>query len=231
MEKLYDISEVCEILGTTSRTLRFYEEKGIIQSTKEDNSARRKYTEEQLEHIKCVFTLRSIGIGVKEIENIILDETSLKNVVKIKRAERFALIEKCRKEIILLDEALRIMDSGESVYSIDTSDIFTPPKKSHIEIVKKCTSALLCGTMNDVSEYFSEEMLKVNAADTVTKSFRRISEPLGNFVSADRIVTEKGRESIVRHYLKYERMGIVIKYVFRGDIIHGIWLDYYDMEG
>ena len=140
------------------------------------------------------------------------------------------MIEQCRKEIILLDEALKILDKGESVYSIDTSDIFTPPKESHIEIVKQCSSALLCGTMNDVSEYFSEEMLKVNAADTVTKSFRRISEPLGNFVSADRIVTEKGRESIVRHYLKYERMGIVIRYVFRGDIIYGLWFDYYGSE-
>ena len=53
MEKLYDISEVCELLGTTSRTLRFYEEKGIIQSTKELDSQRCKYTESQLEHIKC----------------------------------------------------------------------------------------------------------------------------------------------------------------------------------
>ena len=228
MDKLYDITEVCESLGTTSRTLRFYEEKGIIKSTKEPYSQRRKYTEKQLEHIKCVFVLRSIGIGIKEIENVLRDEISLENVVKIKRAERFALIEKCRKEIILLDEALRIMDSGESVYSIDTSDIFAVPKEEYKKIVKKCTSALLLEKLNDVSEYFSDDMLKVRASDTVTETFRRISEPLGNFVSSDKIVTEKGRESVVRHYLKYERMGIIIKYVFRDELIHGLWFDYYE---
>ena len=27
---LYDITEVCKKLGTTSRTLRFYEEKGLL---------------------------------------------------------------------------------------------------------------------------------------------------------------------------------------------------------
>ena len=32
-QKLLDINTVCRMLGTTSRTLRFYEEKGIIQST------------------------------------------------------------------------------------------------------------------------------------------------------------------------------------------------------
>ncbi len=29
-EQRYDIAEVCKMLGTTSRTLRFYEEKGLI---------------------------------------------------------------------------------------------------------------------------------------------------------------------------------------------------------
>ena len=228
MEEMYDISEVCQILGTTSRTLRFYEEKGIISSIKQSHSQRRKYTEKQLERIKCVLILRSIGISVKEIENIFFDETSLENVVKIKRAERFALIEKCRKEIILLDEALRIMDSGKSVYSIDASEIFTVPKEEHVIIVEKCTLDLLGGETNNMSKYFSEDMLKVRAADTVTESFKRITEPLGNFVATEKIVTEKGMAGVVRHYLKYERLGVVIKYVFCGEVIHGLWFDYYE---
>ncbi|MGN0402359.1 MAG: MerR family DNA-binding transcriptional regulator, partial [Acetatifactor sp.] len=32
-EELLDIAEVCELLDITSRTLRFYEEKGLIHST------------------------------------------------------------------------------------------------------------------------------------------------------------------------------------------------------
>ena len=208
MDKLYDITEVCESLGTTSRTLRFYEEKGIISSIKQSHSQRRKYTEKQLERIKCVLILRSIGISVKEIEKILFDETSLENVVKIKRAERFALIEKCRKEIILLDEALRIMDSGKSVYSIDASEIFTVPKEEHVKIVEKCTSDLLGGETNNMSKYFSEDMLKVRAADTVTESFKRITEPLGNFVATEKIATEEDDATFTSDFISSE-MGTI----------------------
>ena len=65
--RLYDITEVCQILETTSRTLRFYEEKKIITSTTTGISARRQYTEEQLLQIKNVLALRKIGLSVKDI--------------------------------------------------------------------------------------------------------------------------------------------------------------------
>ena len=53
-QKLLDINTACRMLGTTSRTLRFYEEKGIIQSTVSPFSNRRQYSMEQLEQIKKV---------------------------------------------------------------------------------------------------------------------------------------------------------------------------------
>ncbi|MCH5183604.1 MAG: MerR family transcriptional regulator [Oscillospiraceae bacterium] len=40
-----DIGEVCRVLGTTSRTLRFYEEKGIIASTPPEFGTRRQNQE------------------------------------------------------------------------------------------------------------------------------------------------------------------------------------------
>ncbi|MBR6807603.1 MAG: MerR family transcriptional regulator [Clostridia bacterium] len=230
MEKLYDISEVCELLGTTSRTLRFYEEKGIIQSTKELDSQRRKYTESQLEHIKCVLVLRSIGISLKEIEGIIHDESSLEETVRIKKAERFALIEKCRKEIILLDEAIKILNSGGDIYSIDSKKVFLSPEGKRAEIVEKCTSAILEGNMSEAAEHFSKAMREKDNLDGIVETFRSISEPLGRFIVPERIVEEKGHENVLLHHLRFEKLGIVVRYVFRGELIHGLWLDYYGLE-
>ena len=65
--KLIDISEICEQFSISSRTLRFYEEEGIIESTRVEGSARRKYSLEQIARIREVLTLRAIGISVKEI--------------------------------------------------------------------------------------------------------------------------------------------------------------------
>ena len=49
-EYIYDIADVCQKLNITSRTLRFYEEKGIIDSTKDGFSNRRKYTKQQIDN-------------------------------------------------------------------------------------------------------------------------------------------------------------------------------------
>ena len=67
-EELYDIGEVCKLLGTTSRTLRFYEEKGIISSTDVPFQPRRQYTGAQVDHIRNVLVLRALGISVKAIK-------------------------------------------------------------------------------------------------------------------------------------------------------------------
>lgn len=77
-KKLYDITEVCRMLGTTSRTLRFYEEKGIITSTTIGISDRRRYTEDQLSHIRNVFVLRTLGLSVKAIAELQAEKSDLK---------------------------------------------------------------------------------------------------------------------------------------------------------
>ncbi len=53
MKQLYDITEVCAMLGTTSRTLRYYEDQGLITSTlKECNES--EYWLELLYSIDCL---------------------------------------------------------------------------------------------------------------------------------------------------------------------------------
>ena len=85
-KQMYDITEVCKMLGTTSRTLRFYEEKGIIQSTTVGTSSRRQYTEEQISHIKNVLVLRTLGLSVKAIAELQNSGMDLKDAVLSKRA-------------------------------------------------------------------------------------------------------------------------------------------------
>ena len=88
-KQMYDITEVCKMLGTTSRTLRFYEEKGIIQSTTVGTSSRRQYTEEQISHIKNVLVLRTLGLSVKAVAELLhKDEDYNDAVTKINASIR-----------------------------------------------------------------------------------------------------------------------------------------------
>lgn len=54
----FDITAVCNDLGVSSRTLRYYEEIGLIESTKSDCSKRRRYTREQIEKIQVSRSMR-----------------------------------------------------------------------------------------------------------------------------------------------------------------------------
>ncbi len=70
METTYDITEVCTRLGTTSRTLRYYEEQGLIESTTDYPSRRRRYTEAQVDAIRQVLALRTLGLSVAAIREL-----------------------------------------------------------------------------------------------------------------------------------------------------------------
>ena len=101
-----DIGEVCRLLGTTSRTLRYYEEKGIIQSTAVSFSHCRHYTPEQIEHIKKVLVLRSLGLSIASISRLNEGNADLSEIIAEHKAKLIALLDTKFKELRLLDEAL-----------------------------------------------------------------------------------------------------------------------------
>ena len=134
-KSLYDITEVCKMLGTTSRTLRFYEEKGIIESTTLGLSPRRQYTEEQLSNIKNVLILRTLGVSVNSILKLQANKLNLRDIILSKRAEIYASIETRMREIHLLNEALTILDSGKTIFNDDWHHL-TEPNADECEIAR-----------------------------------------------------------------------------------------------
>ena len=96
---LWDISEVCNMLGTTSRALRFYEEKGLIQSTTEGLSHRRRYTEQQLAQIINVLSLRKMGLSLKAISQLLANHMDLRDAVLSRRVEIYASVHSDLREL------------------------------------------------------------------------------------------------------------------------------------
>ena len=114
-ERLYDITEVCALLGITSRTLRFYEEKRLINSTKRFSS-RRKYTQEQIDLIKKILVLRSLGLTVAKISEIQKGDSNLSQAIIERRAEIIAKLSGMARSVRLLDEALHTIEHGGDIY-------------------------------------------------------------------------------------------------------------------
>lgn len=226
---MYDITEVCKMFGTTSRTLRFYEEKGIIQSTTVGTSSRRQYTEKQLSIIKNVIVLRALGLSVKAIAELQTKESDLKEAVLSKRAEIYASIDTRMHEINLLNEALFALESGKNIFSEDwqhSLDLNAEEK----EIARSCTDAILNGDNNILYEHLSPRLAQYMPKDVYSVVRKDTLVPIGDFVSIDKTVADGRFLNKLYCFVRFSKCGLKITYVFYGGKIDGLWLGYYDLN-
>ena len=226
-KQMYDITEVCRMLGTTSRTLRFYEEKGIIQSTTVGISSRRQYTEEQFSLIKNVLVLRTLGLSVKAIAELQNSGTDLKEAVLSKRAEIYASIESRVREINLLNEALSALESGKNIFSEDWQ-LSSAMNAEEKEIARLCTDAILNGDNNVLYEHLSPRLTQYMPQDVYCVVRKDTLAPLGDFVSIEKTVADDRFSNKLYCFVRYTKLGLKITYVFHGGKIDGLWLGYYD---
>lgn len=224
---LYDITEACRMLGTTSRTLRFYEEKKIITSTTVGLSARRKYTEEQLLQIKNVLVLRSLGLSVKSITELQKEQSDLKNAVLSKRAEIYASIEAHIKEINLLNEAVYALELGKNIFD-GVWQTRSDADFEELEIARLCTDAIISNDDEFLYRHLSSRLLQYMPKDVYSVARRDTLATLGDFLGIDEIAADKKYSNKIFSKVRYSKLGLMITFVFHAGKIDGLWLGYYD---
>ena len=226
-----DIGEVCTMLGVTSRTLRFYEEKGIIESTTPQFTARRRYTSDQIEHIKKVLVLRSLGLSVAKIKDLQCGSDSLSDAIAERKARLTASIMAKAKEIQLLDEALARIEAGDDIFTVKESQADDDEYGSErMEVVKMCTDAFISGDYEVIFSYFSDKMKEYATLSTFHYAVGDTLKPLGDFVGFDRYGRDTDFRSTYYSYLKYERLILRLKFVFIKDEMRGFWMQYVDYQ-
>lgn len=67
------LNDVIKEVGMTKRAVKYYEEKGLIK-VKKDSNGYRSYTDSDVEILKKISVYRKLGIGIKEIEDILKGE-------------------------------------------------------------------------------------------------------------------------------------------------------------
>ncbi|WP_160687247.1 MerR family transcriptional regulator [Clostridium sp. C2-6-12] len=72
MNKLMLISEVSQNYHVTKRTLRYYEEIGLLTNVKKNNSNYRCYDNETLARLEQILLLRELDFHINEIKEILL---------------------------------------------------------------------------------------------------------------------------------------------------------------
>ena len=226
---LYDIAKVCNMLKITSRTLRYYEEKGIIKSTVNGTSSRRHYTEEQVKHIRNVLVLRTLGLSINTIAELQAQNADLRDAVLSKRAEIYSFVEKRVNQINLLNEALLAIESGEDIFLKDW-DCEPKANKKDMQAVEICTKAIVDGDTETLYQYLSPRMQKFMPRDVYKAARDETLERLGEFVELEKIEVDKNLPNKIYQFVKYKTLGLKITFVFHSGMIDGLWLNYYDIK-
>lgn len=69
-EEIVSIGEVATSLGLTTRTLRYWEEVGIIESVPRTDGATRGYTPYFVRRIRFIMKLKDLGLFIKELQDL-----------------------------------------------------------------------------------------------------------------------------------------------------------------
>ena len=69
-EELIPIGDVATTLGLTTRTLRYWEEMGLIKSYQRPEGGSRAYTPYMLRRIKFIMKLKALGLTIRELQDL-----------------------------------------------------------------------------------------------------------------------------------------------------------------
>lgn len=112
-EEVTPIGELANSLGLTTRTLRYWEEVGIIESVQRADGATRGYTPYFVRRIKFIMKLKELGLTIKEMQDLYTaygeakeTEKMIPRLVEIlddhinKVDEKMAKLASLRKEVV-----------------------------------------------------------------------------------------------------------------------------------
>lgn len=73
----YTTGEMAKLCGISVRTVQFYDEKGLLKPSQLTEGGRRIYTEEDLAKLRIICMLKSLGLSLKSIKDIMHSSSPL----------------------------------------------------------------------------------------------------------------------------------------------------------
>jgi len=118
--KYYKIGQLANLVALSPRTIRYYEEIGLLNSIKRLEGGKRVYTDQDYQRLRFIKRLKHLGLSLAEmheLEDIYqIHRTNKKVLPRLlellenhvdKIEERIRNLEKLKSEILIYDERIR----------------------------------------------------------------------------------------------------------------------------
>lgn len=109
------INELADRLHITARAIRFYEEKGLIQPSKNSENGYRTFTEQDAWRLQTIIALKEIGIGLADIRRLLCvidqgDNFSVRHYLELQRMAMFSQWVEQKQVLSAIDELTSRID-------------------------------------------------------------------------------------------------------------------------
>jgi len=104
--KYYQIGELANLVGMSPRTIRYYEEIGLLNSVKRIEGGKRVYTDRDIQRLKFIKRLKHLGLTLSEMHE-------LEDIYQIHRTNRKVLprlLELLDNHVGKIDERIQNLD-------------------------------------------------------------------------------------------------------------------------
>jgi DNA-binding transcriptional MerR regulator len=120
----WSIQEVAKLTGTTSRTLRHYDDIGLLEPTRTAANGYRHYDERALVRLQRILLLRELGLGLPQIAEVLARHTSEVDALTTHRELLRHEQERLERQIRAVCMTIDAMRGGERLMAEDMFDGF-----------------------------------------------------------------------------------------------------------
>lgn len=118
------IKDISERLQISARTIRYYQEKGLITPEKQESSGYRMFTEQDAARLQTIVSLREVGMSLEEIGRVLAemeagDSEDVLHHLELQRAVLFSQMVEIRQSIETTDIA-----KGKEQAKLEWNDIY-----------------------------------------------------------------------------------------------------------
>lgn len=152
----YTVQKLAKIAGISSRTLRYYDEIGILKPARINSSGYRVYREAEVNRLQQILFYRELGVGLSAIKEIVTSSSF--DGLKALREHREKLLEKRRQIELLIANVDKSIALTEGRMEMSDKEKFEGFKEKLIE---------------DNEKKYGEEIRSKYGDDTVNASNKK----------------------------------------------------------
>ncbi|MGG3467771.1 MerR family transcriptional regulator [Neobacillus pocheonensis] len=203
----YTVQKLASLAGVSTRTLRYYDEIGILKPARINSSGYRIYGQEEVDRLQQILFYRELGVGLESIKDIVTAPSF--DGAQALREHREKLLEKREQLDLLIANVDKTIALSEGRMKMSNKEKFDGFKKKMIDENEK---------------KFGKEIRQKYGNDTVEKSNAKLQNMTEEQYDEVTKLAEQVQETLVAAFKTGDPAGELAQ---KAADLHKQWLTFY----